>query len=83
MPPKSVNMQVTGENINQAAGLWQGGQGTKTETSLCPNCGSDLFFSRSNSGSVISQNGMATPAPRCYSCGYTVGREMQGIPPTS
>lgn len=66
------NVAVTNENIAEVAGLWQGGQATKTEVQNCPNCGSNLFFSRSNAGSAV--------APRCYACGYTQGRPMQGMP---
>lgn len=66
------NVAVTNENIAEVAGLWQGGQATKTEVQNCPNCGSNLFFSRSNSGSGV--------APHCYECGYTQGRPMQGMP---
>lgn len=63
---------VTPENFTDVAGLWQGGQGTRTETSRCPACGGDHYFSRRNSGQQV-------PA-HCYSCGYTEGRPMQGIP---
>lgn len=67
------NVAVTGENISEVAMLWTGGEATRTETSRCPNCGGDHFFSRSNAGSMV--------APRCYDCGYTQGRQMQGLPP--
>ena len=50
----------------------KGGVGTRTETEPCPQCGSDLFFHRADTGSK----------PRCYSCGYTQGRPMQGMPPS-
>lgn len=76
------NVQVTGENFAQTSTMWRGGDATRNETSICPNCGSDLFFSRSNAGTVVSQNGMASPTPRCYACGFAPGREMQGAPPT-
>lgn len=66
------NVQVTGENFAEASTLWQGGDGVRTEVQSCPNCGSDLYFSRSNSGSRV--------APRCYACGFTDGRPMQGVP---
>lgn len=78
-------VQVTAENVAEAAALWQGGQGTKTETENCPNCGSHLFFSRSNgtgesggSGAkVFTQSGSASVASRCFSCGYSPTMPMQ------
>lgn len=66
------NIAVTQDNIQEAAMLWQGGEASRTETRLCPNCGSDHYFSRANSGRQV-------PA-RCYDCGYTDGRPMQGMP---
>ena len=77
--PQSQQPQVTPTNLMEAAGAWNGGEARK-ETQSCPNCGSNLFFSRSNTGSMPTEWGMATPPPRCYSCGYTVGRPMPGIP---
>lgn len=75
MTQKSApNVQVTGDNFAEASTLWQGGEATATEVQNCPNCGSNLYFSRSNSGSRV--------APRCYACGYTDGRPMQGVPAT-
>jgi len=78
-------VKVTTENLAEAAALWQGGQGTKTEQQLCPHCGSNLYFSRSNgtgesggSGArIVTQSGMASVAPRCFSCGYTSAMPMQ------
>ena len=78
-------VKVTAENLAEAAALWQGGQGTKTEKQNCPHCHSDLYFSRSNgtgeaggSGSrLVTNNGVATVAPRCFSCGYTSSMPMQ------
>lgn len=72
--------QITDENALDAALTWRGGEGTRTETTSCPNCGSDLYFSRANSGGMVTPRGMATPAPRCYSCGFTPGHPMQGMP---
>lgn len=76
------NVQVTGENFAETSALWEGGDATRTETSSCPNCGSDLYFSRSNAGGVMGQSGSAAPTPRCYACGFSPGREMQGVPPS-
>lgn len=78
-------VQVTADNVAEAAALWHGGQGTKSETENCPNCGSHLFFSRSNgtgeaggSGSkVFTQAGTASVAARCFSCGYSPTMPMQ------
>lgn len=77
--PPSSTPQVTGENIAQVAGLWKGGQATKTETTRCPHCNSDHFFSMSNApgNRIATQNGMMSAAPRCYSCGYTTRHGMQ------
>ena len=85
MPPPAQRvtpqMTVTGENFAEASTHWQGGDAARTEHGMCPNCGSDLYVSRANAGTLISQNGQAAPAPRCYACGFTPGREMQGVPP--
>jgi hypothetical protein len=77
---RQQDIQVTVENTFDAAMQWSGGEAARTESSNCPMCGSDLFFSRANSAAVVSQNGSAKVPPRCYSCGYTEGREMQGVP---
>lgn len=81
-PRNAPNIQVNADNFAEASTHWSGGEGTRTETGICPNCGSDLYFSRSNAGAVYSERGTAAPAPRCYACGFTPGREMQGVPPT-
>lgn len=84
VPPATDNVQVTGENIAQVAGLWKGGQATKTETQRCPNCNGDHFFSMSNGVSaggagarIATERGMATTAPRCFDCGYTTRHGLQ------
>ena len=82
--PPSSTPQVTKDNIAEVAGMWKGGQATKTETQRCPNCGGDHFFSMSNGVSaggagarLMTQNGMATTAPRCFDCGYTTAFGLQ------
>ncbi len=80
-PRNAPSIQVTPDNFAEASTHWQGSQAAREGTGMCPNCGSDLFFSRSNTGTVMSDRGMAAPAPRCYACGFTPGREMQGAPP--
>lgn len=80
--PQSNQPQVTPENFAEASTQWAGGEATARETSNCPNCGSSLFFSRDNAGGLRSQSGMSVaPAARCYECGYTDGRDLQGAPP--
>lgn len=77
-------VKVTTENLAEAASLWHGGQGT-ADASGCPNCNSPLFFSRSNGTSeaggsgarLVTQNGIATVAPRCFACGYSPATPMQ------
>jgi len=85
MPPPAQRMTpqmtVTPDNFAEASTHWQGGDAARQEAQNCPNCGSNLFFSRANAGTLYSQSGMAAPAPRCYACGFTPGREMQGVPP--
>lgn len=71
-PQSAPNIAVTSDNFQEVATLWQGGEATRTETQRCPNCGGDHYFSRSNTGQTV-------PA-RCYDCGYTHGRPMQGMP---
>lgn len=79
-PSSSHSVSVTPENAFDAAMTWTGGEATRNSSGPCPQCGSDLYFSRSNSNSVVTQQGMAKVPPRCYSCGYTEGRPMQGMP---
>lgn len=56
-------------HIGDAITRWRGGQGTKTETQHCPNCGSANFFSRRGQ-SVTTHNGVMPPAPHCMECGH-------------
>lgn len=65
-------IQVTNENVAEVAGLWQGGEGTKKETTRCPECHRNSFFSRSNAPGVINVNTgqMVKPNPQCMDCGY-------------
>lgn len=80
------DVQVTAANVAEAAALWQGGEGIRTETENCPQCGSDLYFSRANGtgeaggsgGRVYTQAGIATVAARCFSCGFSPTMPMQG-----
>lgn len=67
-------IRVTGENLYEAAQLWQGGPGTRTETQHCPQCGGNHFFSRTTG----TTRGPA-PAPLCYDCGFN-GQFIQGDP---
>lgn len=80
--PQTPPAVVTAENITDSAAMWQGGQGTKTETAHCPNCGSPNYFSRANQGfqnpnhtgagpSVTTERGTAHVAGRCFDCGFT------------
>lgn len=73
-PPK-----VSPDNVFDAALQWHGGD-ARVETGHCPQCGSGLYFSRGNASPVVTPNGMARVPGRCYSCGYTDGRPMQGSP---
>lgn len=77
----SQQVDLTQDNFVDAAQTWQGGEGARTETQSCPSCGSSLYFSRSNSGTMVTQAGQVSAAPRCYECGYMPGRDMQGQPP--
>ena len=65
---------VSVENIIEAVAAWQGGEATRTETSRCPSCGSDHYFSRAQG----AHRG-PPPAPMCYACGFT-GLFQQGDP---
>lgn len=85
-PQQTPDTKVTMDNLVEATGQWQGGQGTQTERDQCPNCNSHLYFSRANgtgegggSGAkVFTQNGVATVAPRCFACGFSPSMPMQG-----
>lgn len=74
MGAQTQHIQVTKDNVVALTGLWQGGQGTKTETQRCPQCGSSDYFSRANvSGSkMVNTNSgtMAHAAPHCFDCGH-------------
>jgi hypothetical protein len=71
--PDTQAIRVTPENFSAVAGLWKGGQATKTEQYPCPSCGSNLYYSRSGKSRLPS------PAPHCFSCGYN-GLFDQGTP---
>lgn len=60
-------------SMGDAIRMWKGGEAHRKENNSCPECGSNLVFSRSK-GTMI--NG-ASPAPRCYECGWN-GRYSQG-----
>lgn len=62
-PQRDPQSQIS---MGDAIRLWQGGEAHKRDGGNCPECGSHLYFSRSKGATV---NG-ASPAPRCYSCGY-------------
>lgn len=63
------HQDVEPENLSQALrmGITKGGEGTRRDGNLtCPSCGGHYVFSRAK-GTMV--NG-ATPAPRCYECGW-------------
>jgi len=66
--------EVSVDNIIEAVAAWQGGEATRTETTRCPSCGGDHYFSRAQG----AHRG-PPPAPMCYSCGFT-GLFQQGDP---
>lgn len=47
-------------------GITNGGEATRRETQKCPSCGGGFVFTRAK-GTMV--NG-ASPAPRCYECGW-------------
>lgn len=69
-PSRNPQDQIT---MGEALRLWKGGEAARRETNSCPECGSNLVFSRAKGTTV---NG-ASPAPRCYECGWN-GRYSQG-----
>lgn len=56
------------ESLSEALqrGLTNGGEAKRKDNMTCPECGSVYVFSRTK-GSMV--NG-ASPAPRCYECGW-------------
>ena len=69
--PQHAPAQPAPESFSEAlemSGAWQG-EAHQTETSRCPKCGSNHFFSRSQEG-VFGQKGRVTPSPQCFDCGY-------------
>lgn len=73
--PAVTNQRVLDENraptenisMGEAIRLWKGGEAARREGSMtCPACGSRNVFSRAK-GTMV--NG-ATPAPRCFECGW-------------
>lgn len=82
------NAHLTPDNFMAAAGQWQGGKATKTETSRCPNCGGDHYFSQTHTNPlggggggagarIATERGMANTSPRCFDCGYSLARPLQ------
>lgn len=71
VPP--ANAMIPDENgqlhMGEAIMYWRGGEGTRKETNRCPKCNGANYFSRSDQ-KVFTQNGAATPAPKCFNCGY-------------
>lgn len=74
-PQPSGNPRVLDENraptenitMGEALRLWKGGEAARREGGMtCPACGSRHVFSRAK-GTMV--NG-ATPAPRCFECGW-------------
>lgn len=55
----------------------KGGKGTKTETELCPQCGSNQYFTRRALGKN-TVHGRVPPAPLCHTCGYNGMFEQYG-----
>lgn len=54
-------------SMGEAIRLWKGGEAARREGGMtCPACGSRHVFSRAK-GTMV--NG-ATPAPRCFECGW-------------
>lgn len=56
------------ESLSEALqrGYTNGGEARRRDTMNCPDCGSPYVFSRAK-GTMV--NG-ASPAPRCYECGW-------------
>ena len=74
-PQVAGNQRVLDENraptenitMGEALRLWKGGEAARREGGMtCPACGSRHVFSRAK-GTMV--NG-ATPAPRCFECGW-------------
>ena len=87
--PQAPSQQPVFDPKNPIEGMsqWRGGDGTRKETQRCPNCQGDHFMSQQNtnplgggSGAgarIVTQNGVATTAPRCFDCGYTTAHPLQ------
>lgn len=69
---RTGNAGITPMDVLERSAM-KGGKGTRVETELCPECGSNHFFQRKGSGKM----GMA-PAPYCHSCGYNGIYEQYG-----
>lgn len=80
-PPQGVpgsKRIVTKENVVDAVNDPSSYEGLVTpsmkqgDTQNCPNCGSHLYFVRSNAGTVVNVNTgqMAHPTALCEACGY-------------
>lgn len=67
-PNVSVDPDYKPESLSEALrmGVTKGGEATRKEHMTCPECGSPYVFSRSKGNMV----GGASPAPRCYECGW-------------
>lgn len=57
-------------DMGTALRMWKGGEAWRKEGGMtCPDCGSIYVFSRTGRGANTMING-ASPAPRCYECGW-------------
>lgn len=66
-PSRPPTDQIT---MGEALRLWKGGEAMRKEGNMtCPDCGSIYVFSRTGRGHNTMING-ASPAPRCYECGW-------------
>jgi hypothetical protein len=68
-PNVSMENQPKPESFSEALrmGITRGGEAMRKDGNLtCPECGSGYVFSRAKGN---TQNG-ASPAPRCYECGW-------------
>lgn len=69
--PVPVDSQEATLSDYLKSGQTKGGEATRRETAMCPQCGGRYVFSRGSG--IVGAN----PAPRCYECGWN-GLYSQG-----
>lgn len=84
--PQQYEPPDPGDPHGHQKGMWnwqgnpRGGLGETISTGNCPNCNSNKYFSRRDTGGVTTSNGVVYPSPECFECGYPRIQGSLGTP---